>query len=518
MFVPRKRQAFQISYDALLNLCSFQINKSKAISALSSIQLKELLEKNATTLTDQSIEHNYITFFDPSLPNSSGASNKQTEQFLRRIKKMEDSFLSNAINKLEEGRFHKLSLKEEEYAFRNSHEFTAPINIKWSTFDKNLLQDVNIYDLDKPKSSDHVLIFHRGVGLHGIRGFFISDKINEGIRRFKYYFSSRAANITNRATSNIAQQKQRAKKKIQTIIQKQPRVRKLVSTVFKSGENTMDNIKSNEEKISDDLISTAEKQRLCIKNLPFDLGKFFNKIYLQEPTFKEVVFIYRDTNPQVPTVLKTDSVSVSFEDKLTSGNYKNICIRYFRDVPMADLNVLFPFQNTTLKSSDRISFFLTTSMLLASISPLLQFPFSSLAASKAWILAVFGSAALFARLSSRMIMTYSYYSTLTEASTGKRIYAKDLAALKLIEIEAIEQIKKEKCLVFMVLYESESSMTELQINFSCRQFLNVICYEHITFDSSKALKELLNQGLIQLHLESGSKLKSYSVRKNADLI
>ena len=68
-------------------------------------------------------------------------------------------------------------------------------------------------------------------------------------------------------------------------------------------------------------------------------------ITLQEPSFKEVVVLYRSKR----NLKSTSSSSKSSPSKMSSEDRmkdildrRNLHLRCFRDIPMADLNLVFP--------------------------------------------------------------------------------------------------------------------------------------------------------------------------------
>jgi len=68
-------------------------------------------------------------------------------------------------------------------------------------------------------------------------------------------------------------------------------------------------------------------------------------ITLQEPTFKEVVVLYRCKQKLKPSSSssKTLQNKASSEDRMKGIlGYRNLHLRCFRDIPMADIDLIFP--------------------------------------------------------------------------------------------------------------------------------------------------------------------------------
>jgi hypothetical protein len=78
---------------------------------------------------------------------------------------------------------------------------------------------------------------------------------------------------------------------------------------------------------------------------------------LQEPTFKEVIILYRLAKPKNKT---TETIrQIVGEYTTTQKNEHGIFLKSFRDIPMADLETLFPEKKVCIFKSSFLSAYLT---------------------------------------------------------------------------------------------------------------------------------------------------------------
>jgi len=506
-------------------------------------------------------------------------SEPESEDLKSRITKIEDHCLHDLIQQLRFARFHPLSRDEESYSLNAKYRFSTAVSINWKCFDpfmsrESILQNiVDSKDSNRtymPNYADRVLFFHRGIGLHRYRGFFFTEKINEIIRRgttscaltlrkvaqrkafqaqqrskeVYYLLSSGFEKFLGSYLRRVNPEGQAAEVSLSEIEFAQPEI--TASNTLDSSNNSSQEPNAHKETPErtvsmqpvhierDEVLQAALTSRQSIDSLPITLYNFFFRVTLQEPTFKEVVVIYRKKyeDPAAPTLAPKTSNSYCdssttekrFQQHNAPGNKRNIYVKIFRDVPMADLELMLPFQSVSFNSSDKINMSLAGLFMMGTFLPVLEFSFSSLSASKAWLLAVFASLSYTTRVISRYYTSWAYYSTLTASVLGDQLQAQGPPAAFWISASAAHQIRKEMAIVYLALCElyhaeemiqtranstiesnsvEDINTTKLHsledISARATKILHQSCDESLYFDPKNALEELVDGELVHRH-------------------
>ena len=243
----------------------------------------------------------------------------------------EQRFVGDFILLLKAGHYRLLSQAEWNMAIAEEFQLTMPVSVDWNCKDDAMLSR---YWEDHPEEregvaemSDRVLVFHRGVGVAKMRGLFLNEKVDLLV---EYGFTNPVARLWNwikgakRLSGNTASKEQ---------------------------------IGQNEEWV-------AHKNRKVVQRRTLDrvlpdflsvLKNIHRHVEIQEPTFKEVIVLYRKAEHQ-PKDPQASRHSVALAKR-------NIFIKSFCDVPMADVELIFPEKTVFIKSVTRIQ--LTVTVLMA---------------------------------------------------------------------------------------------------------------------------------------------------------
>ena len=107
-----------------------------------------------------------------------------------------------------------------------------------------------------------------------------------------------------------------------------------------------ENVKTDDGGGSNSIHADREIERLTLKPEDVNLRSFFKRTQLQEPTFSELVMVYR---------LLPDA-----KDRAATSIDRTIHIKTLVDIPMADLEVVFPEKRLSMKPVDLIKLITTT--------------------------------------------------------------------------------------------------------------------------------------------------------------
>eukprot|EP01090_Pellita_catalonica_P004905 TRINITY_DN14715_c0_g1_i1.p1 TRINITY_DN14715_c0_g1~~TRINITY_DN14715_c0_g1_i1.p1 ORF type:complete len:441 (+),score=65.07 TRINITY_DN14715_c0_g1_i1:296-1618(+) len=248
--------------------------------------------------------------------NPKSFSYLSTEQ----VAKIEQDFLDLIRKLLLKSNFSPLSDEAFKFALQEDYLNTLPIDIIWDGLDAGLFQSYRELNADKEQSltmdmaasfNDKIWIFSRGVGLDRTTDLFLYQKLDLLIIRM---LDSVLQLFTKKSAVNTdsGQKKRKVSSTPQNLIKR--------VTLFKS-------------------ISFREQGLTCL----------LQNSTLQEPTFQEVVIIYR----------RTARPSVDLTDESLSINPKAIYVKTFTDIPMADLELIFPEKKVKLRPLDMLWFSFT---------------------------------------------------------------------------------------------------------------------------------------------------------------
>jgi len=387
-------------------------------------------------------------YFDPSYdPSLTDLTTLSREQLLE----IEDRFLQNWLKMLEKANFKPLNQKELEFALEEDYLCTLPVKVNWEKLDESMLSRfLNKQGMEKlkegfPEFGDKIWIFHRGIGVDRTNDFLVLQKLDVMIVRF-------LNRIHNAVTWVVS------------LVTGRPREAEAVDTF--SSENTNPSALDN---------SNIVKRITLANSVDFRKEGFsvlFKKTQLQEPTFHDLVILYR---------LK-DS-----DDKPT----RTIFLKSFKHIPMADLEIAFPETTSALRPLDIISFTITG--CIGIISAIVNLETDSTALGYATF---FGFLALVAKTAyDYWTLMYYYKSLVVEILFGRIL---DTHAGVIINL--LSQVKGQECkeailaYVFLVL---EGPMTEPQLESVVNKFLLDIQrnVSNITFEGSDAVQKLVDFGI-----------------------
>lgn len=187
-----------------------------------------------------------------------------------------------------------------------------------------------------------------------------------------------------------------------------------------------------------------------------NLWTSLTRMTLQEPTYKDVCIVYRVAQPEEPRVVSVRRAKAwkgAEQDMVEElPNVRNVHVKHFRDVPMADLELLFPDKHVYMSIADRLKFGLMSVVGVSVMAPVLM-DGSTFVASPAWVAGLIASSSYLVRVLSRMYATWAYHSSLTTAFVSDNIVSSGTSCLLWMGFDAKDQLVKEAAVVYMALVE-----------------------------------------------------------------
>jgi hypothetical protein len=324
--------------------------------------------------------------------------------------------------------FKLLSKQELDFAEAEQYMVHIPVTSEWEKIDDSMLPA--FFDsADGKKVNDpsevapvckRVVVWRRGIGVDQTTGLLITEKIDV---------------LTEKLFENFAERVVRTKF-WQQIAGETPEV---------PAPPAINN--ANVEAV----------ERISLKDMPVNMAYFTKPSTIQEPTFKEVVALFR--------------YSDAAEKEDATRDASSIHIKTFRDIPLGDLDVIFPAQKVLFKTIDFIRLALTG--VLGLYFALDQFGnvFSGEDVSAAAVTACIGLFALALRTYWNLQWSMDVYKTILSETLYNRSSDSHRGVI-LYLAEALEaQEFKEALIAYAVALQAGAPITEKELDTRCETFI-----------------------------------------------
>ena len=524
----RQRHFIRTRYESLVSLLSWRYAASlpNRESAAARQEFRQLLQQHSQDVsfyrTCADLQATYRFNFTPKLDHAAVEARSNTS-----VEAEENQLLDGLVHLLRHARFHPLSVSEERFATKESYRFSSSVAVKWHAYDNTLLSKKlgAIYPTKSmPASANRVWFFHRGVGLERRRGFFISEKINELLRRgiarlldqtarsrrrleatndrLMVFLYARIADVFQIVRSTANRWRGKAKMAPLTNVAVPELSARMDSTPKAGTSGLSDSQKEEVQKVFDHALEKALCERQTLADYALSAWNLLTRVTLQEPSYEHVVVVYRKVDLELSSITPGEyAEEPNYKQLLPKGNPLNINIKVFRDVPMSDVELLLPDKRVFLAYSDIVQLGVMSTILVATSSDVLF-----IANSKAWLLAVIASASYSLRVLSRMYASWAYYTTLTDTVLGDQILAHGPPALGWIGVLAEEQLKKEMAILLLSIIELQHERKSAEYSIDdimdkCRLVVQATCGDTVIFEPKEALDMLVKKQAISRRID-----------------
>ncbi|KAG2484978.1 hypothetical protein HYH03_016273 [Edaphochlamys debaryana] len=392
----------------------------------------------------------------------------------------EQKLVCDFLQLMAAARFHILTNAEWELAKADKFLFSLPVEVNWDYYDDRLLKgfwaataERRALRAELPSLADRVLVFHRGVTVATASGMYTSEKIDLLV---EYLITMPLKRLWRRLTRAKAQL---AGAKTLTLTESRHTARRVVE---------------------------RRTLRLLMPTVWAVIKNFHKKLKLQEPAFKEVVVLYRAATKQAKH--KLPALQRPLEQRQREIlHWRNIHIKCFHDIPMADMDVIFADKKVHLKMLTIIQMVVTVvGGLVAAAMVLLQGEkvdmnvlWSSLSLVAARCGQVYTSAQA-ERSQTIQDMVNILYDKTNDAQEG---------VLSMLLDDMGEQQLKEAILTYGLLFNREAEMTESMIDSDCERFLTRNFDIPVDFAVEDALPRLEAWGLVRRLQPKGATQPKY---------
>ena len=351
-------------------------------------------------------------------------------------------------------------LSEEEWklAMEEDFMFRLPMEIDWANggYDASLLRAFLKKNpelkVGLPKFSERVLLFKRGVTVSTHSDLFVSEKID---LLLEYAL-------------------------------KRP-VGKALRKVFGFGRSSGDGEESaaaagrNKGKKNVSKIERRTLRRLMPTTMSV-LKNLHKKLKLSEPTFKEVILLYRED--------KIDSAEAQFLN-IPSGAGP-LRLKSFRNVPMADLEMVFPGVKICAKFIDYLTNGITMIMVIFSL--IWAFITGEALSERAVKLLTVAGGKLSASWANIQKSKANYAAQMSK-EVIKKMDSSGFAVLASVSMDMEEQETKEMILAYAAMRGNKSGMTIEELDNRLEQALMDAYGIAVDFDVHGSVEKLVEEGL-----------------------
>jgi hypothetical protein len=327
--------------------------------------------------------------------------------------------------------------------------------------------------------SNRVWVFRRGIGLDKTEDYFMFEKIDHMLVIFFTWLSNKFPSLL-RLFPFLGQLEMLLEPKRQG-----RRERKKAGGLNAEAVGLRTLGKDTEPEEEDSNVLTRRTLYADVRK--HGIGSLFRKSTIVEPTYQEVVVMYR-RNPK-------KSVAALDPTLASATNDRGIFLRGYRNIPMSDLELIFPEKKVGVRPMDFVYLVVTGMIGLAT----LIIHFSEEVSS--W----FGLAALlgFVTLAARTFITYRYSIIYYQRFMLGFINDKAMSSDRDVLLYLIDKLKlqelKESAVLYLFLWTYGKQTPEMALKV-CQEFLADIQRfderpTHVRFAVHDALSRLLKLGL-----------------------
>jgi len=450
-----------------------------------------------------------------SLPNKTDLDDKELK------------LVNDIMQLMAAARFHIMTEEEWDLSLNEDFKFYLPVEINYSFFEQRLLSRFWASEPERAELrtvlsdvADKMLVFHRGIGVAQDSGMFFQEKLDllveycvaepvkaawenlkaylpamfqsgeAALKRADANSWTRAPSVGDAAARNLHGRDGSEAGSPRDILHVPGRYQRR-ATETNEGE-ALDKPHRNAR------IVERRSLKILMPSASQVIANAFKTIKLQEPMFKEVVVVYR-SSPQGRAADKPAPNRPGFGKDNTTRlrhilNRRNIHIKYFHDIPMADIEAIFPDKIVYSKTISRISMVVQAVIaFVAAIATMWQA--GALSLQTIWsVLTLVGVRAgqMYSRMQferSRVMqeMVNILYDKMLDAQEG---------VLSMLLEDMAEQQLKEAMLAYTLLLTDKVNMTAKALDDRCEKYLEHTYACRIDFAVEDALPQLVEWGLV----------------------
>ena len=410
---------------------------------------------------------------------------------------LENQFLSGLFHVLKKGNFevmrdeHWAHATEEDFSFSN-----ARIDVLWERCDHQLLgaflREHPTLQREAAAFSDRVLIFHRGVGLTRIKGKFLQEKLD---LLMQWLLTDPVKRMCTAAWLWFLGTYDRRKR---------VRVHDADDAQRGAQQRAAANGGDSEGKVKEKDGRRVGMRRTMRHALPTvtDVFKSLNKVTeVCEPTFKEIVIVYRDAEQREGGGIGSDGTKGPGAGKQAVKPH-TVFIKFFEDVPMADAELLFPHTAVHAPVQHQVQVGVTILIALVGAITLIAENEDGWGSALYGILILLGTRVY--AMFNALTLGKEHVRNLMNEALFKKMKSSATGVLLNVARSMEEQECKESMLAFWALMLAPTGQTADELDERCENVLHAQCGVHVDFEVVDALHKLRHQDrLIETFRQDG---------------
>ncbi len=368
----------------------------------------------------------------------------------------ERRFLDRFVETISRANFIPLTQQDLDVANAEDYLFSLPVEVDWDRYDTRLMdgyfQDTDYLDgsREPPKFARHALVFRRGIGIDRAEGLLFFQKLDLLVSRVLVGLLRLPGRLLGRVESDALDETGCAGRA--------------------AGES------------SESLFATKTIERVTLHPEDVGLLSLFRRTKLQEPTFGQLVLVFR---------LRPEEAGES--DGTVGAVERAIHIKTFVDIPMADLEVVFPEKRLSMKPVDLIKVALTAvtglvvvaiKLIMSALNPLLMVVLLS-------SLVAYAGRAIVGYRTSRAryqhLVTDALYTKSRDNGLGVLLFL----------VDCMEEQEWKEVLLGWVLLDRDGACGSRELDRRCERWLQERFGVETDFEISDALAKLLQLELVE---------------------
>ncbi|KAK9862890.1 hypothetical protein WJX84_001679 [Apatococcus fuscideae] len=431
------------------------------------------------------------------------------------VNELEQKFVEDIWLLLSSAHYRLLSQDEWETALEEDFTFNMPVEVTWHKISDQLLKAFWARHPEERKGlatiSDHILVFHRGIKEVRARGLFINEKIDlltqylvvNPLSALLVKWAPTLRQYVKQANSYLGGSTMINNRHIEAWLgpddpgmQSSRSGRQVPREIngYKAMETAsgMANRPATEAELHH--ANAKHVERVTLKRLMPDAGAVLSQatstLTIKEPAFQDIVILYRRKVADAPAQNEHDALHEDYDKEVAA---RNIHLKTFGDIPMADCEMLFPDKRVYIKPIVMIQLIIT--LVIGFITAMTMLWSSHL--DKSLVLSIL--ATIFGR-AFQVYTTAQYQKQRTIDSMTERLYEKtqdaQVGVIYRLLHQMAEQRIKQNLMAYFILLINGQGMTEQQLDQKCEMYLERHFRVKLDFALESTLPGLISDGLI----------------------
>ncbi len=425
----------------------------------------------------------------------------------------EQRFVSNFVKTMIRGNFIPFQEDDRERAKEQNYLFDLAVDVKWDIYDNQLIENfLNAADSDTdegrairedlevddsireflsiPKEFDNrMMLFYRGISRDQTSGMFVMQKVDHFLNKFLGLAIWPVQWLLNRIRGHEEEPGElKGLDEMKSLLG--------MSTEEKKAVKVEDLAEEDDRAV---IFDRRWVRRVNIGNSKLAFGDLVKTSHLQEPTLERMLCVFRLLPPQPPKVLDRVPFLKKIVEKVMGkkedeGRDWTIFIKMFKNIPLADSDIVFPEKKVRMKSFD------VAMLSLVGFVGVIALIEGMRSGGKALIAVV----AILASYAVKVVLGYFRARAKYMARMTKELYHKsldnDLGVLQYLVDALEEQEVKEATMAYFFLWNEGRPMTEEELDGRIEAFI----HEHfdgleLDFECDDALDKVIEKEGPQPH-------------------